>query len=484
MAKKRLRDIVVLLPGILGSVLQKDGTDIWALSGQAAWNSLTSFGDALQGLLLQDDDHTVDDLGDGIQATRLMPDVHFVPGLVKIDGYTAIVHLIENSFQVRPGNRFDHRPANFIEFPYDWRRDNRVAARQLKQLIDRQLPLWRESSGAEDAKVIVVAHSMGGIIARYYLEVLEGWRDCRALITFGTPYRGSLNALNFLANGYKQLFVDLTEVMRSFTSVYQLLPIYEAVQIDRSYQRVAEIEGVPGIVRARAQHSLAFHRAIENAVNEHRKDIAYLQDSYTILPIVGTHQPTYQSAALIGGRLTVERALPATIDALLSDGDGTVPMLSAIPIELSEKYHDTFFPERHGSLQRNTAVLKHLRGRLERMQIRGLPTARGPDEAPEAAEQPAISLDVEDLYVTGEPVELRAQLLNVSEQVRAEPPEAMIEPVDARGASMKKPFQIEGDSWVLRLDGIPAGLYRLEVRTPRAGVDAPPAVHDLFEVAQ
>src|SRR4029434_11089128 len=32
-----------------------------------------------------------------------------------------------------------------------------------------------------------------------------GWRDCRALITFGTPYRGSANALNYLANGYKKL---------------------------------------------------------------------------------------------------------------------------------------------------------------------------------------------------------------------------------------------------------------------------------------
>jgi triacylglycerol esterase/lipase EstA (alpha/beta hydrolase family) len=63
---------------------------------------------------------------------------------------------------------------------------------------------------------------MGGLVARYYLEVLEGWRDCRALITFGTPYRGSANALNYLANGYKKLFLDLTEVMRSFSSIYQL----------------------------------------------------------------------------------------------------------------------------------------------------------------------------------------------------------------------------------------------------------------------
>jgi hypothetical protein len=35
---------------------------------------------------------------------------------------------------------------------------------------------------------------MGGLVARYYLEVLGGWEKCRALFTFGTPHRGSLNA--------------------------------------------------------------------------------------------------------------------------------------------------------------------------------------------------------------------------------------------------------------------------------------------------
>jgi hypothetical protein len=41
-AKVRMRDIVVLLPGITGSVLQKDGKDIWAISGQAVWKALTT----------------------------------------------------------------------------------------------------------------------------------------------------------------------------------------------------------------------------------------------------------------------------------------------------------------------------------------------------------------------------------------------------------------------------------------------------------
>ncbi len=296
--KPRLNDMIILLPGITGSVLQKDGKDLWALSGQAAWQALTSLGDSLQALQLSGDDPDLDDLGDGIRATRLMPDAHLVPGLVKIDGYSSISRLITRYFEVKAGHIENPEPANFFEFPYDWRRDNRVAARQLQRLIEQRLSQWRDYCGYQDAKVILLAHSMGGLVARYYLKVLEGWRNCRALITFGTPYRGSVDALNYLANGYKKLFIDLTEVMRSFTSVYQLLPIYKVIKVWQEYQRVAETEAIPQVEKARAEQSLAFHRDIEAAVNRHWQDTTY-RDQYKTIPIVGTlsfrsfFQPTW-----------------------------------------------------------------------------------------------------------------------------------------------------------------------------------------------
>ena len=77
---------------------------------------------------------------------------------------------------------------------------------------------------------------MGGLVARWYLECLGGWQDTRALITFGTPHRGSLNAVDFLVNGFvKKLgplkVADLSRLLRSLTSVYQLLPIYPCVDV-------------------------------------------------------------------------------------------------------------------------------------------------------------------------------------------------------------------------------------------------------------
>src|SRR5262249_38747118 len=156
------------------------------------------------------------------------------------------------------------------------------------------LPQWRTWSKNPDAKVILLAHSMGGLVARYYLEVLQGWPDCRALITFATPHRGSINALNFLANGYREQGVDFTYVLRSCTSMYQLLPIYEVVNVSGKFHRVAEIDGIPNVSGERAAQALAFHRQIEAAVK------ARPARGYITIPVVGSDQPTLQSAELMG----------------------------------------------------------------------------------------------------------------------------------------------------------------------------------------
>ena len=477
MAKKiPMKDMVVILPGITGSVLQKDGKDLWAVSGQAIWQLLTNSDKAIQQLKLVQDDPEAESLGDGIRATRLVEDAHLIPGLVKIDGYTKTARLITDNFDVTPGNIYDDsddKVANFYHFPYDWRRDNRASARLLKKLVDKRLKRWREASGATDAKVILLAHSMGGLVSRYYLEVLEGWRDCRALFTFGTPYRGSVSAVNFLANGYKQMFLDLTEVMRSLTSIYQLLPIYEMVNIEGEYKRIAETDNLPNIVQERAKNALAFHREIEVAVTAHLKDETY-RNSFTTVPIAGIQQPTLQSAQLLNGQLTVSEQLPNILQNRpdLSDGDGTVPQVSAIPIELSGSFNNCFIAERHGSLQNQSQILEDLRNRLELSQF---------DAATVRASQTAISLALDDLYLVDEPVAMRARVIStpglVTGKLKAE-----ITSVSDEQPALNLDFEEREQEWVLAIDNLPSGLYRVTVQTENTSVQAPPPVHDLFEV--
>ncbi len=161
-------DVVVLLPGITGSVLKKDGAVVWGYSaGSIAKALFTSGGSMARALALPHDDPDVDDLGDGIVADAPMPDLHLLPGVWKIDAYGAIVEAITATFAVTEGK-------NFFQFPYDWRRDNRVASRKLASAARGWLKTWRESSGNRGAKLILVAHSMGGLVSRHFLEVPGG----------------------------------------------------------------------------------------------------------------------------------------------------------------------------------------------------------------------------------------------------------------------------------------------------------------------
>jgi hypothetical protein len=269
--------------------------------------------------------------------------------------------------------------------------------------------------------------------------------------------------------------------MRSFASIYQLLPIYKLAQVAGEYRRVAETDGIPGIIRERAEQALAFHRAIETAVTNHLNVTQYREKGYKIIPIVGTQQSTFQSAAFANDRLTVSQQLPFGMDTLLDGGDGTVPYVSAIPIELSNEYRESFIAERHSSLQNNRHVLNDLIGRLKQMQVQGLEAIRGAEISIEAATRAAFRVDLDDLYLANEPVKVHAQLVNLHVPPRAVM--ARIEPIAAGGSTTEAEFCEDSDGWTLVVDALSPGLYRIEVRTRESGPQAPTPVHDLLEIA-
>ena len=413
MAKSTMRDMIILLPGITGSVLVDDkGNEIWNVSGNAAWSYLSSLGKSLEKLVVASHPVSSDAPAGGVHATGLVQGIHGVFGLGRIDGYRAVASMIRDNFDVTPASEDPSVPANYFEFAYDWRLSNRTTATRLKALVDTRLPVWQRSpKGGRDARVVLVAHSMGGLASRYYLEKLEGWEKCRALLTFGTPYRGSVAAVDYLANGYKKVFVDFTDAMRSMPSIYELLPIWRILKDGSDYKRVAEASGIPHIDPARAQDALAFHREIEKAVEKHKAVPEYVANRYHMIPVVGVAQPTLQSTRYEGKSLVAVRERPDWMDASLEGGDGTVPRVSATPIELSDDYRETFFAERHGSLQNNGYALDDLRERLKQMQATGLKEVRGSWSESEIEQRAVISLDVEPLYLPEEPIRLGARLL-------------------------------------------------------------------------
>ncbi len=437
-----MRDVVICLPGITGSVLRKDGRDVWNISGGAVIGALTTLGKNIQGLKLEEDPPDVDDLGDGITAPEVIRDVHLIPGLWKIDGYTKMLRYIEETFDVTRGR-------NLFEFPYDWRRDNRVAARKLQRESDAWLKAWRTSSGAADAKLVLVGHSMGGLISRYFLECLDGWRDTRTLVTFGTPYRGSLGALDTLVNGKKIKFFDLTELARSFTAIHQLLPTYPCYVDDGSDPAYVDEVDIPHLDRPRTKAALDFHREIRSAVDAHLEDEAYVESRYGLGRIVGIKQPTRQSAVRDGERIK----LLNTIGGEDPGGDGTVPRPSATPLEYEDDQGAAYSAEKHASLQNDDHVL---------LQLTGVLTGTVIDWSRFKGAIPMIdvSLDVDDIGSSSEPVRVCA----LPDRDPDEDLLAVAVEVESGEECARQPLVRRDDAWhEAELGPLREGVYRVTV---------------------
>jgi pimeloyl-ACP methyl ester carboxylesterase len=472
-----MRHMIILVPGFMGSVLEKEGQgQIWGLSGQALWQFLRTLGASLQAMRIQQDDWQVDSLGDGIQGTQVIQDLHSVPFLVEHAGYAVITRRIQEYFDVTLGSRWAPRDeANFYTFPYDWRRDCRATARMLKRFVDTQLPRWRNWSGASDAQAILIGHSLGGLVSRHYLEAMEGWRSCRAVVTVGSPHRGAVGALEVLSNGFHKLFIDLSEVVRSFPAAYQILPTYPAVEVEGQYVRVAETNAIPNIDQARAQAAREdFLDATRRAAIANRSVPGYQQRT---IPWVGTRHDTLHSAAVRNGKLEVSYGPPAGLDPNLTDGDGTVARFSAIPSELEEQQVERFAVERHGWLTNNEMTLEPLLETLRQVAAPGAVDLHG---APEVV-RPSINLRLEPLFLSGEPVTLQAKLEKAGEQPQALTLRA--EAVGQPGAGAAQTVEVSGaQARSVVFENLAPGLYQLTAGPQTPGPQAPMAVHGVFEV--
>ncbi len=454
------RDVVVLLPGITGSVLaNKAGKDVWAPSAGAVWRTITSLGRSVTGLELASDD-----VDDGVVATRLVPDVTIVPGLIKIDGYSRITDYLIKQLTLVEGE-------NFFAFPYDWRRDNRRSAEQLKNQATDWLNRWRTTSGNSDARLILIGHSMGGLIARYFAECLDGWRDTHRIITLGTPHRGSLNAVSFLEQGMKKKVgpfgLDLTPMLRSLTSVYQLLPIYPCVSIDGgALQRVADAAAagaLPHVDQSRAQAARSFHQAIQDAQSANANLQEYVDHGLSVLPIVGIEQPTAQSVQVTRGALTILNSYNGSDQG----GDGTVPRVSGTPIEMSDARREIYAAEMHGALQNASGTLVNVRGALTREEL----DLRVFQSAADAA---TLTLQFDDVLLPGETLQVRAKASERNPKLRVS-----LTPLGG-GDVIDDALRRDGDTgWYHGEFALPSGEYRVT-----AYAEGATPVNDLLVVAE
>lgn len=384
-------DVVVVLPGIMGSTLgvARDGIPagerlVWAPSAGALWQGVTSGGRSITDLELPDgvgDDHP----GDGVEPVAVMPTLHGIPGVwTPIHGYSELVSFLEG-LGFRQERRGDPWPGNLVVVPYDWRLSNRYNGRRLSGIVGDALARWRAQGGQyTDAKLVFVCHSMGGLVARWFIEMEGGGAITRKLITLGTPWRGAAGAVEQLVNGVRKgvgpLQVNLTSFARSLPSMYQLFPEYACIEKGARYLRTTEMT-LPELSSGLVGDGMAFHTALKAA--EAARPAALTSTHM----IVGTRQPTMTTVRLDGDRVVGVR----TIGGENTFGDATVPIPGAVGLgQAANSNLLRRVADQHGHLQSNAAVQDELREILTGESV----VYRAPNPV-------TVRVDVPDLVLAG-----------------------------------------------------------------------------------
>ncbi|MDT7688407.1 MAG: hypothetical protein QOE46_1166 [Acidobacteriota bacterium] len=231
---------VIVIPGILGSRIVNRAT------GEIVWPSV--FRSDVDGLSLP----TTPDIAanrDELDAARIVEAAKLARIAPEVYVYHYLLRALEDYGGYREGD-WDNPPEGgdhdtFYVFAYDWRRDNVESAR----LLARRVEALKLRLGRPDLRFNVVAHSMGGLVARY--AAMYGDRNLPSagtrpqpdwagasfvnkIFMFGTPNEGSMDALSVLLEGYSvteglrrrvRLLNKLSrEDVMTAPSIFQLLP--------------------------------------------------------------------------------------------------------------------------------------------------------------------------------------------------------------------------------------------------------------------
>lgn len=220
---------LIVIPGIMGSELADRETGAQAWPG-GWWKLATS---EYRDLALEIDPETLEP-----RPNRLEP-VDITEQALGVDFYGQLLHTLERFggyVRARPGDPVPaDAPPRLYVFAYDWRQDNVETARRLDALVEQV----RRDHGDPGLKVDVVAHSMGGLVVRYYVRYgttdvlddnefpvnLHGARRIRRVVLLGTPNLGSITSLHSFLKGIRVgLRTIPPEVLATMPSIYQLFP--------------------------------------------------------------------------------------------------------------------------------------------------------------------------------------------------------------------------------------------------------------------
>jgi pimeloyl-ACP methyl ester carboxylesterase len=228
---------VIVIPGILGTQLinSKTGEIVWPSAFRSSDDGSTL--PVTPDLASNRDDVVPGKIVETLKLARVLPEVYvyrdLLSALREYGGYRA-------ADWTNPGEHGDRDV--FYVFPYDWRRDNVENAR----LLIKHIHELKEKLGRPDLRFNILAHSMGGLIARYaamYGDVdlpagdvslkptWAGAPDINKIIMLGVPNEGSADAFTTVIDGY-----SITEGLRRRIPLLNKLTAEEAITAPSIFQ--------------------------------------------------------------------------------------------------------------------------------------------------------------------------------------------------------------------------------------------------------
>ena len=150
-----------------------------------------------------------------LEPRGIVGELVIVPKFLEQEQYSRAGDFLEESLGYQRGR-------DLLEFAYDWRLDVRESARRLAEAIDA----WGVTP-----PVTLIAHSLGTLVSRYYIERLGGKDKIGRALLIGGPHQGTPRIVSDLIQGvgllpFGLLGDRLRDIIKTFPSVYQILPTY------------------------------------------------------------------------------------------------------------------------------------------------------------------------------------------------------------------------------------------------------------------
>jgi pSer/pThr/pTyr-binding forkhead associated (FHA) protein len=223
---KPMRRPVVFVPGLMGS-------ELW-LGSEQLWPNPRLILANVEIFRLPGDPR--------IEARGIVNEVVIVPNLIQARQYSALGDYLVTGLGYTRGK-------DLLEFGYDWRYDVRLSAQKLGEAIDR----W-----GIQAPITIIAHSLGTLVTRYYVERLGGKQLVERIILMGGPHHGTAKGLEVILSGPGLLPFGLgaermRQVLATFPTAYQILPTYPCV-FDQNGNQIDLLEDDSWLPEAQRPH--------------------------------------------------------------------------------------------------------------------------------------------------------------------------------------------------------------------------------------